>query len=231
MPLGSKVECNKCSINYSILWHVDEDKRPLCNNCNDQVLAQKPSIEEDSKINSVSEKTKSSLRKSTRATRSYKTRLNPNAVPKPSTQKGRGRRWILKKTPIKHTESEIRNHTSNSVFHNGFHFTVGDIVAIQDVEGGFYYAQIRGFLTDQYCEKSACVTWLLPTTATDLSLGFDPSTFIYGPVEDIPRKLDCMQFVMRAPNDYFRTINYRDPSSMPLYPGNGHFYAKLKSDI
>ena len=32
------------------------------------------------------------------------------------------------------------------------------------VEGGTFYAQLRGFLTDQYCEKSAVITWLLPTT-------------------------------------------------------------------
>lgn len=36
---------------------------------------------------------------------------------------------------------------------------------MQDVDGAIYYAQIRGLLTDQYCEKSAAVTWLLPTTA------------------------------------------------------------------
>lgn len=33
-------------------------------------------------------------------------------------------------------------------------------------DDGIYYAQIRGFLEDQYCEKSAAVTWLLPTTET-----------------------------------------------------------------
>ena len=33
-----------------------------------------------------------------------------------------------------------------------------------DVDGGTFYAQLRGFLTDQYCEKSAVITWLLPTT-------------------------------------------------------------------
>lgn len=55
--------------------------------------------------------------------------------------------------------------TSNYVFYKGSYFQVGDIVSMQDVDGGIYYAQIRGLLTDQYCEKSAAVTWLLPTTA------------------------------------------------------------------
>ena len=55
--------------------------------------------------------------------------------------------------------------TSDFVFYKGSYFQVGDIVSMQDEDGGIYYAQIRGLLTDQYCEKSAAVTWLLPTTA------------------------------------------------------------------
>lgn len=58
---------------------------------------------------------------------------------------------------------------------------VGDIVSMIDVEGDTYYAQIRGFMTDQYCEKSAVVTWLLPTTASPPPAQcFDPATYIIG---------------------------------------------------
>ena len=46
----------------------------------------------------------------------------------------------------------------------GQYFCKGDIVSVVDVEGGVYYAQLKGFLTDQYCEKSGVITWLLPTT-------------------------------------------------------------------
>ena len=46
----------------------------------------------------------------------------------------------------------------------GQYFQKGDIVSMTDVDGGTFYAQLRGFLTDQYCEKSAVLTWLLPTT-------------------------------------------------------------------
>ena len=46
----------------------------------------------------------------------------------------------------------------------GQYFQKGDIVSVTDVGGGIFYAQLRGFLTDQYCEKSAVITWLLPTT-------------------------------------------------------------------
>lgn len=44
-----------------------------------------------------------------------------------------------------------------------------------------YYAQLRGFLTDQYCEKSAIVTWLLPTKdSPPPNETFDPATYIIG---------------------------------------------------
>lgn len=84
-------------------------------------------------------------------------------------------------------------------------------------DGGIYYAQIRGFLEDQYCEKSASVTWLIPTTETVFTdvagcdhsgyvavEHFDPSTFILGPEEDVPRPLECMTFVSHCPSDYFK---------------------------
>lgn len=55
--------------------------------------------------------------------------------------------------------------TSEFVFYKGSYFQVGDVVSMQDEDGGIFYAQIRGLLTDQYCEKSAAVTWLLPTAS------------------------------------------------------------------
>ena len=59
------------------------------------------------------------------------------------------------------------------------YYQAGDIVSLVDEESNVYYAQIRGFLQDQYYEKSAVITWLLPTKASDRSL-FDPSTYILG---------------------------------------------------
>ncbi|KAG1687678.1 GATA zinc finger domain-containing protein 1 [Nymphon striatum] len=69
--------------------------------------------------------------------------------------------------------------TSNSIFHNGYYYQVGDIVSMIDVEGGNYYAQIKGLMQDQYCEKSAAITWLLPTLSSPKD-HFDPSTYIIG---------------------------------------------------
>ena len=57
---------------------------------------------------------------------------------------------------------------------------MGDIVSVLDEDDGeAYYAQIRGFLQDQYMEVSAVVTWLLPTSASPPHT-FDPATFIHG---------------------------------------------------
>lgn len=54
---------------------------------------------------------------------------------------------------------------------------------MQDAEGDTYYAQIKGLLTDQYCEKSAVITWLLPTQESPPpSKEFDPATYIIGKI-------------------------------------------------
>ena len=56
---------------------------------------------------------------------------------------------------------------------------MGDVVSLVDHEGGVYYAQLRGFLSDQYNEKSAVITWLLPTVHSS-SNRFDPNSYILG---------------------------------------------------
>jgi GATA zinc finger domain-containing protein 1 len=58
---------------------------------------------------------------------------------------------------------------------------MGDIVSVRGHDGGIYYAQIRGLLEDQFCEKSAALTWLLPTeNSPPPEKGFDPDTYIIG---------------------------------------------------
>lgn len=80
----------------------------------------------------------------------------------------------------------------------------GDIVALVDAKDNTYYAQVRGFLTDTYLEKSAFLTWLIPSKFSPPSNDrFDPCTYLIGPEEDAPRKLSCMEFVMHAPSDYY----------------------------
>lgn len=96
--------------------------------------------------------------------------------------------------------------TSDTIFYKGFLFQAGDIVSVTDVDGKIYYAQIRGFLQDQYCEKSAALTWLIPTQQSPRDT-FDPTTYILGPEEDITRRLACLSFVCNCPSDYFKIKN------------------------
>lgn len=70
-----------------------------------------------------------------------------------------------------------------SVFYlcpQGVYYQTGDVIKVTDEEDGKpYYAQIRGFVQDQYCEKSAALTWLIPTQASPKDQ-FDPGTYIVG---------------------------------------------------
>lgn len=62
----------------------------------------------------------------------------------------------------------------------GVYYQTGDVIQVIDEDDGKpYYAQIRGFVQDQYCEKSAALTWLIPTQASPKDQ-FDPSTYILG---------------------------------------------------
>lgn len=62
----------------------------------------------------------------------------------------------------------------------GVYYQTGDVIRVIDEEDGKpYYAQIRGFMQDQYCEKSAALTWLIPTQSSPKD-HFDPGTFIVG---------------------------------------------------
>lgn len=54
---------------------------------------------------------------------------------------------------------------------------------MKDEEAGIYYAQIRSLFSDQYCDKSAVITWLLPTEESPPPHKmFDPATYILGNV-------------------------------------------------
>lgn len=50
---------------------------------------------------------------------------------------------------------------------------------MNDAEGREYFAQIRGLLQDQYCEKSAVIAWLIPSQSSPKD-NFDPSTYMLG---------------------------------------------------
>jgi hypothetical protein len=70
-------------------------------------------------------------------------------------------------------------------------------------------------MVDSFCEKSAVLTWLIPTTSSpDPEQGFDPATYLIGLEEDLPRRIaNIMEFVMHAPSNYYynRTEPYEKP--------------------
>jgi len=125
--------------------------------------------------------------------------------------KGKGRRNIFKKKPVKSLIATATAITSEKVYFKGQYFHVGDIVSVTNTDDNdIYYAQLRGFLTDEFSDKSAVITWLLPTTASPPpNEGFHPATYIIGPEEELPRNLEVFTFVMHAPDDYF--YNRRAP--------------------
>jgi hypothetical protein len=60
-------------------------------------------------------------------------------------------------------------------------------VSVNDEEDGMtYYAQLRGFLQDQYCGKSAVITWLIPKVGEadqdrqPFPSEFDPNFYVAG---------------------------------------------------
>ncbi|KAF5303753.1 hypothetical protein FQA39_LY09826 [Lamprigera yunnana] len=200
MPFKGTPTCSKCGTEESPIWSNVENLGAMCLNCVNESKKSETPKQIDNKNNDAK------VGKKKRTTRSYKTGANCTATPKANVARGKGRR--IKRTPIKAPEAVATPVTSNSVFFKGSYFQVGDVVSMIDNDGGTYYAQLRGFLTDQYCEKSACVTWLLPTKhSPPPEEKFDPATYIIGPEEDTPRKLECMDFIMHAPSDYYYNKN------------------------
>lgn len=117
---------------------------------------------------------------------------------------GRSRRFIFKKNPMKAPTITVTTRTVDMLFHNNIYYQIGDIVSLMDAKDRTYYAQIHGLQIDSYCEKSAYITWLIPTTSSPPPNDrFDPATYLIGPEEDMPRKLSCMEFVMHAPSSYY----------------------------
>lgn len=106
-------------------------------------------------------------------------------------------------------------------FLQNIYFQIGDIVSVMDAQDNIYYAQVHGLQIDSYCEKTAYITWLIPTTSSPPpNERFDPATYLIGPEEDLPRKLSCMEFVMHAPSSYYLDRNNPYPRPDTWGPEN-----------
>lgn len=136
---------------------------------------------------------------------------------------------IFKRQPFKTPTITATTHTRDCIFNGDIYMQKGDIVSLQDDENNLYYAQIRGFLVDTWLEKSAYLTWLIPSHLSPPSNKyFDPCTYIIGPNEDFARKLDTMEFVMHAPSDYYRTSNSPYPIRGKSEGHNNFIWANLE---
>lgn len=115
---------------------------------------------------------------------------------------------IFKRQPFKTPTVTCTTHTRDSVFYGDSYLQKGDIVCLRDAKDNCYYAQIRAFLVDTFLEKSAYITWLIPSKLSPApNKSFDPCTYLVGPDEDFSRKLSTMEFIMHAPSDYFMIPN------------------------
>ncbi|XP_030764022.1 GATA zinc finger domain-containing protein 1 [Sitophilus oryzae] len=224
MPYKNPIICLKCETTESSFWTNAENLGVICFNC---VNEAKKNNDTDCELKD-DEDEKPNKRK-TRTTRSHKTRLNPNLVAKQNIGKGRGRRGLFKKTPIKAPTAVATTVTGSYVFYKGSYIQIGDIMSLKDENDDCYYVQIVGLMTDQYCHKSAVIQWLLPTEESPPpNEEFDPATYIIGPEEDIPRNLECMEFVMHAPSDYYKSKSTPYPPVLPTTDA-GYIWTSIES--
>lgn len=170
----------------------------------------------------MAERSDSSSGRSVRFTRSC---VYPKGPSVKKTGQSRRRMFFKKKPPVKAPVAVATPITSDRLYYKGSYFTRGDVVSVVDAKQNVYYAQIRGLLQDQYCEKSAVLTWLLPTRSSPKDR-FDPTTYIVGPEEDIPRKLECLEFVCHAPSDYYKAERSPYPT-LPIKPESGYIWTRL----
>lgn len=210
MPLAPKPRCAGCETRSSTIWRRGIEGEILCNQC--YMFEQAPAKELNEGENGASKEGNAPtsatallnaaiVRKSARQKPS-KYRFKQHM--RPLSTKGKSRRVIFKKNPIKAPSAVSTVLSRDSIFYKGNYFQVGDIVSVMDEDDGHaYYGQLRGFLQDQYMELSGIITWLLPTTASPPDR-FDPATFILGPEEEFPRSMEVFEFVCHAPTEYYK---------------------------
>nr|XP_060638246.1 GATA zinc finger domain-containing protein 1 isoform X1 [Anolis sagrei ordinatus] len=244
MPLGLKPTCSVCRTTSSSMWRKGGQGEILCHSCTGRAgppgpgggggaaaYASTSAAAQQSNGGGGSGgggagKSKQEIHRRSARLRNTKYKSAPAAEKKVST-KGKGRRHIFKlKNPIKAPESVATIITAESIFYKGVYYQIGDVVSVIDEQDGkTYYAQIRGFIQDQYCEKSAALTWLIPTTASPKDC-FDPATYIIGPEEDLPRKIEYLEFVCHAPSEYFKSRSSPFPT-IPTRPEKGYIWTHV----
>lgn len=210
MSFSQTPQCSACKIKNSFMWRRGANGDVLCNSChlkrvNSSLRSQRQSSKESKKLIA---KIKSGSRKWNGKSGERSTKSTAS----------RSRRTIFKckRKPYKSPEGFATVVASDKIYHKGILFQVGDVVSIEDIDGSVYFAQLRGFLQDEYAQKSAVITWLIPTVPKPKQ--FDPCLFLPGPEEDTPRPMECVEFVCRAPSDLFKEHRRHPPFVIPKQP-------------
>lgn len=114
MPFKGSPICLKCKTNESPLWTNAENLGAICLDCVNEAKDTLKSelMEDDDKLDESK-----NHKKRPRATRSYKTRLNSLALPKTAAPKGKGRRAIFKRTPLRAPTAVATPVTADFIFY------------------------------------------------------------------------------------------------------------------
>jgi len=210
MPFGGgSLECRNCRGNSSAIWRKDGPNEFICHSCFvEQELLKKEAGEESNGNGNKNKRNQRQSRGNNVRLKSTRTKV---------IAKGKSRRNVFKTKFFKVGISGSSNSISDNIFHKGQYLQCGDIVSVVDTDDKQkYYAQCTGFMTDQYCRKSVCYAWLLPTSNYDPDEPFDPSAFYLGPGEDFCHDIESIEFVCHAPSDYYKPLN----SLYPTFPSN-----------
>ncbi|RNA25665.1 GATA zinc finger domain-containing 1 [Brachionus plicatilis] len=212
----NKIVCNDCFFEKAYLILFDDDhlsKRIKLDSSSSS--SSKQTVKNKNKKTLGNQKLKGKPASNRPLTRTNKTQLSSCSLNEDMPRKSarlnqesesdcsRRNKLFKSRPPVRNQIFVSKINTSDYVFHRGFYMQVGDIVALRDKDDleNIYFAQIRAFLSDQYGQKSAVITWLIPVSENFLQIrylkDFDPSLFELGPAEDFPRSLDCMEFVAR----------------------------------
>ncbi|XP_065053673.1 GATA zinc finger domain-containing protein 1-like [Rhopilema esculentum] len=196
-------QCADCFVDTCQMWRKTTRGLTVCNVCH---LKRVQAEQTASVAARLKEKGKETIRQSSRKSKpsSKAAKLvNGKILDRATKVPGlKNRKALLKKKPSKSPVVTSAVVTASSIYHKGLLFKEGDVVSVTDISGKRYFAQIRGLLQDVFLNKSAVLSWLLPTVPNPTR--FDPAIFLPGPDEDTPRPMECLEFVSRAPTNSFR---------------------------
>ncbi|CAK9304782.1 unnamed protein product [Gordionus sp. m RMFG-2023] len=204
IPINSPI-CSICQINESAIWRKIKNYGIICNSCYILQYLDKLSNNLAQDIAKTSSDS-TNVRKSQRVKNMQQRVLYPNAL-----NKGKGRRSIFFKQNSTIKTSSVLNNikTSNFLYNQGIFYQIGDIVALLGMTNKTYYAQIKGFMTDAYMNKSALIHWLIPIEELTYNEKFDPYKFKLAYEEITPRNMNYMEFVCRLPPNYFTSSSHK----------------------